>query len=681
MRHITYSDKSDYPIAILLKDSAFSAPDIERAYILPLEKQGIKREDILVVSLPYNKGKAPVKHIKKHLDAILLSLSDVHTTHIYCADSPYFKVLTNQRKAEPHFGDILPCSVEHFESMKVTLGVNYRSLIYDDKNEPKLRMSLNTLATSVNGTFEKLGNNIVKFEDYPSSYSDIEVWLNKLKTCPTLTCDIETFSLKHHLAGIGTVGFSWNENEGIAFACDYSESIDSNYFGEFVVNEKIRELLLNFFESYEGKLIFHNCPFDIKNLIYSLWMKNLGDTEGLLKGLHCLFKDVEDTKIIAYLSTNSAAGNKLKLKDLAHEFAGNWAVTDIKDIRLIPLPKLLRYNLIDCLSTYFVHNKYYPRMVNDNQEDLYKELMLPSQKSITQIELTGMPLNPIQVAKARKELECIVARNKRILDNSLTITSVNSILQKQAMEAANAKLKTKQHPLSHFADIKLNPGSPKQLQELLYKVMGLPIIDFTDTKQPATGAKTLKKLINHTQNEDHIELIVALMELSKANKILTTFIPAFENAISKGDDGMIWLFGSFNLGGTVSGRLSSSDPNLQNIPSGSTYGKLIKMCFEAPDGWLFSGTDFNSLEDYISALTTRDPNKLKVYTDGFDGHCLRAYSYFKKKLPDIRQASSTDKCFRIQDGSNVYYAKSTDTLSLPDGTKVSVVNYLKTSAA
>lgn len=75
--------------------------------------------------------------------------------------------------------------------------------------------------------------------------------------------------------------------------------------------------------------------------------------------------------------------------------------------------------------------------------------------------------------------------------------------------------------------------------------------------------------------------------------------------------------------------------NLQNIPAGSDYGKLIKQCFSAPKDWLFCGADFSSLEDYISALTTKDENKLKVYTDHYDGHCLRAFSYYRDQMPDI----------------------------------------------
>jgi DNA polymerase-1 len=115
---------------------------------------------------------------------------------------------------------------------------------------------------------------------------------------------------------------------------------------------------------------------------------------------------------------------------------------------------------------------------------------------------------------------------------------------------------------------------------------------------------------------------------------LSTFLPAFEAGVWKGDD-RAWLHGNFNIGGTVSGRLSSSDPNLQNIPANSMYGKLVKECFQAPSGWLFCGADFNSLEDYISALTTKDPNKLNVYVKGYDGHCLRAAYYFRDQLPQI----------------------------------------------
>ena len=122
------------------------------------------------------------------------------------------------------------------------------------------------------------------------------------------------------------------------------------------------------------------------------------------------------------------------------------------------------------------------------------------------------------------------------------------------------------------------------------------------------------------------------------------------SSVNKGD-GVIWLHGSFNLGGTVSGRLSSSDPNLQNIPAGSIYGKMIKKCFTAPEGWIMCGADFASLEDRISALTTKDPAKLKVY----EGHkiyqlCISGTSY------DIRDDATVNYDGKSYTGEQFYAA-------------------------
>lgn len=82
-------------------------------------------------------------------------------------------------------------------------------------------------------------------------------------------------------------------------------------------------------------------------------------------------------------------------------------------------------------------------------------------------------------------------------------------------------------------------------------------------------------------------------------------------------------------------RPLSNIRNLQNLPANSTYAKLIKSCVQAPNGWLFVGLDFNALEDHISALTTKDKNKLSVYLQNYDGHCLRACAYFEETMPDI----------------------------------------------
>lgn len=155
------------------------------------------------------------------------------------------------------------------------------------------------------------------------------------------------------------------------------------------------------------------------------------------------------------------------------------------------------------------------------------------------------------------------------------------------------------------------------------------------------------------KNLQIIALLDALIELAQVAKILDSFYVSFEEKTIDKQDGRHWLFGSLKLGGTISGRLSS---NLQQLPStGTKYAKPVKQCFQAPDDWLLVGIDYSSLEDRISALLTKDPNKLKVYTDGYDGHALRALSYFGDQMPDILEAlakAETATEFWIDDNGN-----------------------------
>ena len=93
------------------------------------------------------------------------------------------------------------------------------------------------------------------------------------------------------------------------------------------------------------------------------------------------------------------------------------------------------------------------------------------------------------------------------------------------------------------------------------------------------------------------------------------------------------------------------------------FGKLIKSCFGFQDHVrkIFAGLDFASLEDRISALTTKDPNKIRVYTDGFDGHCLRAYSYYGESMPDIKMAPESAICYKAKVGdTDVYFYDDED---------------------
>lgn len=673
MKHFLWdiNPNNSYRIAILMKSTAFNKAELFNTYVKPLTALGLIQNNIIAFTLKYNAvGKAPVKDIKEYLGSLLPALTSpqVNAEYLYVADANYFKVLTGQTKADPHFGYILPCAIKDYTHLKVVLGVNYQTLIYNPDLQAKIDQGLVALASDINGTYQAPGTGIIHSAQYPESHQAIQEALNSLHQYAELSADIEAFSLRFNDAGVGTIGFAWDQHNGIAFACDYQTNEvhpplaeKRIEYGRFVINPAVRDMLKEFFCTYKGKLTWHNAGYDLKVLIYTLWMQDPLDTEGLLKGLEVMTKLFDDTKIIAYLATNSTAGNVLGLKPLAHSFAGNWAQEDIKDIRKIPLPELLRYNLVDALSTIHVKDKYYPIMVQDKQLELYETLMLPSVKTLLMVELDGMPLSKAKIAEIKTTLTNMMDGHLDVIMNSGLIKMMNLLVQTKTMEDANAKLKAKQHPLEKFADVRFNPNSGSQLQRLLYELMMLPVLDYTDTKQPATGADTIEKLIHHTEDPAYKELLAALIGYGKVTKILNTFIPAFEEGIEK-EDGCVYLHGNFNLGGTVSGRLSSNSPNLQNLPSGSTFGKLVKSCFVAPPGFLLVGADFAQLEDRINALLTKDPNKLKVFTDGFDSHCLRAFYFFPDRLPgiteDVDSINSIKKLFPLarQDAKSPAFA-------------------------
>jgi DNA polymerase-1 len=627
MNHVIFEQNDTYEVALLIKETALRKPSLLEHYVKPLKKLGVKPNSIVAFDLVYpNPKKVPVSIQKAYLTDLLLVLKDTETKILAVADTNYFKTLTNEKKAEPHYGYVLPCAIKGHEDKKVVLLPNYQALFFNPAIQDKVDMGLKTLADYLSGNYKVIGKNIIHKALYYYEPQHIYTALNDIKEHPSLSCDIETFSLNFWEAGIRTITFCWDTHEGIAFPVD---SVDK------VKNHKVRRMLLDFFYSYQGVLIYHNANYDIKVLIYELFMEDLLDERGKQTGIEILTRSFQDTKLIAYLATNSCAGNKLSLKDLAHEFAGNYALEDIKDVTLIPEPKLLEYNLIDGLCTNYVFRKFYPQMIADQQLPIYEQIMKPSVKVILQMELTGMPINMPNVVVARSILEKDIAAASGILNSSSLIEQFTYLLREKTRDVENAKLKVKVHPLSHYDDLHYNPNSNPQTQSLLYDFLELPVLDLTDAKQPSVAGDTIKKLMHHTDNPEIKSILETLRNFADASKILSTFVSAFEKAILKAD-GHFYLHGSFNLGGTVSGRLSSSAPNLQNIPStGSKYAKIVKDCFSPPKGWLFMGADFASLEDRISALTTNDSNKIKVYTDGYDGHSLRAFYYFPERCPGI----------------------------------------------
>lgn len=645
MNHEIFRANSDnkYPFVVLTKPSVFDRGLMYKNYVMPLEAAGVPTDQIIALTLQYDDAKkVSAKTVKAYSEVLMKALDRVGAKYLYVADGNYFKYLAGVKKTDANVGYVLPCVIKGYEHLMIAYGLNYQTLTFAPEKQIIMRRGLEVLVDHHNGVYTPPGEGIIHSEQYPDDLDSIKAFLDGLHVHKQLGVDIEAFDLGLAKAGLGTIAFSWDEHNFGAFKVDLVELPEKNEQGHYskrVDNPARRKLLRDFLESYQGAVVFHHAVFDTKHLIYNLWMDDPLDLEGQLKGLDFMTRKLHCTRVMSYLASNSCAGNNLSLKYQAQSFAGNYAMNDddIKDIRRIPVNTLLRYNGVDTISTLWLAKKWYPVLINDKQIDLYNGLFRDSLRLLVHVELNGMPMNPERVTKVYGELQDL---QKGYLDSMMAnplVDKLNLWLQTKEMNATNAKLKNKVHPITMWSDPasswykSFNPGSGQQLAQLLYEFMDLPVIEKTDTGLPSTGAKVIARLLDHEKAKPHKAFLQALIDWSQVTTILGTFMPAFENGQLKAD-GMRYLHGAFNLGGTKSGRLSSSDPNMQNIPAGSIYGKLVKSLFEAAKGWLFAGADFNSLEDYISALTTKDPNKLKVYEEGFDGHALRAAFYFKAEL-------------------------------------------------
>lgn len=604
MIYYTFSEpeQSEYPVAIL---AAKPSRNFINQYMI--SPYGIGEQVIAIKLECTEKGNKAADKREYLSEELLPTLEDLNTNYIICTDGAYFKILSGAKKLDAVNGYVMPCIIKGYEHLNVCYCPSPQSIAFKPAIAQEIDRTLTSVISHAEGSYSEPGNSVIEFCEYPKTLTDIRAWLEDLVNEPALTFDIEAWSLDTHEAGIATITMCWNQHEGISFCVDRDRKPKDA--------RRIRNLLIKFFEEYKGKSIWHNAGYDATVLIYELFMDDLLDQEGLLYGLEVMCRDIEDTKIIAYLALNSTARPKLGLKPLTQEYLGDYAEEEIKDIDLIETPNLLEYNLKDGLGTWYVYNKYYPLMQKDNQEQVFKEIFQPALVDIIQMQLTGVPVDMKQVKIAKKSMEADYQKAFNNLRNSDIIQDFEEYRKEAYAWKKNHEWKKKRIKASEVPEKEyiFNPNSNQQLQELLFEMLELSPIDYTKAKQPSTNAKSLKALKEIVSDPEIKQLLEDLLDIAAVATILNTFIPAMEKA-KKAKDGMYYMFGNFNLGGTISGRLSSSNPNLQNLPStGTKYAKIIKSCFKAPEGWLFVGLDFWSLEDRISALTTRDPNKLKVY--------------------------------------------------------------------
>ncbi|MBD9354391.1 DNA polymerase I [Methylomonas albis] len=223
-----------------------------------------------------------------------------------------------------------------------------------------------------------------------------------------------------------------------------------------------------------------------------------------------------------------------------------------------------------------------------------------------------------------KEIEVpLISVLARIEENGVLIDS--AMLDQQSLELANRMIGIEQqaHDLAGSA---FNLGSPKQIQEILYDRLNLPVLKKTPKGQPSTDESVLQELaVDYALPK----LILDFRSMSKLKSTYTDKLPQQVN------DRTGRVHTSYHQAVAATGRLSSSDPNLQNIPIRSEEGRKIRQAFIAPPGYKIVAADYSQIELRIMAHLSGDAGLLAAFSQGVDVHSATAAEVFEVELEQV----------------------------------------------
>lgn len=199
------------------------------------------------------------------------------------------------------------------------------------------------------------------------------------------------------------------------------------------------------------------------------------------------------------------------------------------------------------------------------------------------------------------------------------------MLKKQGIELEHRLLELEKLAYT-LAGTPFNLNSPKQLQEVLFTLLKLPVLQKTPTGQPSTADAVLQELALEYPLP---KIIIEYRSLSKLISTYTSTLPEQINPVTHR------VHTSYNQTGAATGRLSSSDPNLQNIPIRTAEGRRIRQAFIAPPGYKIVTADYSQIELRIMAHISKDPNLLKAFAQNLDIHSATAAEVLEIPLDKI----------------------------------------------
>jgi len=406
-------------------------------------------------------------------------------------------------------------------------------------------------------------------------------FLKELKQQKIFCFDSETDSLDVMNTKLIGLSFCWKAGE--AYYVSYGYTNNTN----ITKTRKWLEDLKEIFEDEKVKKVAHNMKFDATQL-------RLNGIE--MRGYYF------DTMIASYLLNSGSRQHgldALALQELRHqmipieELIGKGK--DQISLAEVEIERVAEYSGEDADFTWRLYEIFEPRLKKENLNKLFETIEMPLVPVLIEMEVNGIKLNVEAVKKLGKKVKAAIDK------------CVKKIFELAGQE--------------------FNISSPLQLKEILFEKLQIPTQGLKKTK---TGISTAASELDKLQGQH--EIIDLISEYRELTKLKSTYIDALPKLINK-RTGRIHT--SYNQTVTATGRLSSSNPNLQNIPIRTELGREIRKAFVADQGNKLIAADYSQIELRVVACLANDEQMMRVFRAGKDIHAATAAKIFEVEEEDV----------------------------------------------
>lgn len=405
-------------------------------------------------------------------------------------------------------------------------------------------------------------------------------WLERIKQASRWALDTETTSLDPKEAKLVGIAIAV-EAQAAYIPCGHTEALPQLDCAWLL--EQFKPLLADSRYTVLG----HNLKYDFSVLMH----------HGLKVG--CQY---QDTLLMSYVYSNPH--NRHDLETVAFKYLGIRPVTyeavagkgkDQLSFADVPIAKALPYAAEDALLAWRLAEYLWEKIQQTGSlANICKTIEFPLIAVLVAMEAHGVLI----------DAQCLQRQSK--------------ILAKQLID-----LEKEAHAL---VGAEFNLNSPKQLQVILYDKMNLPVVKKTPTGQPSTSESVLQTLAYDYPLAD---LVLRYRQLSKLKSTYTDALPLQINPQTKR------VHTSYNQTVTATGRLSSTNPNLQNIPIRTAQGRAVRQAFIAPSGCVLVSADYSQIELRIMAHVSQDKALIKAFRQGLDIHRFTASEVFEVSVESV----------------------------------------------